>query len=150
MIISPNLLKRCSTCKENKSVEYFGKSASSKDGLRGICKPCRKIESKTLYAAWTDEQRQNHYLKGKLRKQAVQDEVFAYLTANPCVDCNEKDIVVLEFDHVRGIKEDNVSSLIVSQNREAIWKEIAKCDVVCANCHRRRTAKRAGWYKNDH
>ena len=32
------------------------------------------------------------------------------------------------------------------QSKEAILEEIAKCDLICANCHRIRTAKQLGWY----
>ena len=48
--------------------------------------------------------------------------------------------MVLEFDHVGDDKVANVSSLA---RRSAAWErieaEIAKCEVRCANCHRRRT-----------
>lgn len=72
-----------------------------------------------------------------------------YMATKVCsADCPERDPTVLEFDHVRGIKLANVSELIIAQNRKHLWIEIAKCDVVCANCHRRRTAKRGGWFKN--
>jgi hypothetical protein len=73
--------------------------------------------------------------------------VWGHLAANPCVDCGEADPVVLEFDHVRGEKVADVSQLMRRRNVGRLLAEIAKCDVVCANCHRRRTAARAGWSK---
>ena len=68
------------------------------------------------------------------------DHVVAYLHKHPCLDCGETDIRVLEFDHVRGTKVAPVSTMV--GNGYAIVridKEIAKCEVRCANCHRRRT-----------
>lgn len=73
---------------------------------------------------------------------------FDYLCAHSCVDCGEGDPVVLDFDHVRGVKVANVSALAFRLKRwETILEEIAKCEVVCANCHRRRTAERANSFR---
>lgn len=74
--------------------------------------------------------------------------VLEYLREHPCVECGESDPVVLEFDHVRGEKLADVATLVHShRNMKELEDEIAKCEVVCANCHRRRTASRAGWYR---
>ena len=54
---------------------------------------------------------------------------------------------VLEFDHLRD-KTSNVSYLIGSGQLKRVKQEIAKCEVVCANCHRRRTARRGDWYRH--
>jgi hypothetical protein len=66
------------------------------------------------------------------------------------VDCGEADPVVLQFDHVSDDKTEDVGRMLswaVSWKR--ILQEIAKCEVVCANCHARRTAKRhGGWFKS--
>ena len=64
-----------------------------------------------------------------------------YCEIHPCVDCGEKDIVVLEFDHVRGKKLFVIGSIRIDKPWEAILTEVEKCDVRCANCHRRRHAK---------
>ena len=60
----------------------------------------------------------------------------------PCADCGGHfPPECMDFDHVRGDKAFNLSrgwGLSVS----AILEEIAKCDVVCANCHRTRTKVR--------
>jgi hypothetical protein len=50
---------------------------------------------------------------------------------------------VLEFDHLRD-KEFTIGQALPYRNWQSILDEIAKCDVVCANCHRRRTARRKG------
>jgi 5-methylcytosine-specific restriction endonuclease McrA len=72
--------------------------------------------------------------------------VADYLRDHPCVDCGEDDLVVLDFDHLdptTKIKE--ISNLVYNTaGLSTIQVEIAKCEVVCANCHRRRTSKRRG------
>jgi hypothetical protein len=60
-------------------------------------------------------------------------------------DCGEGDPVVLDFDHVRGEKLFSVSKGLTDRSFDTLVAEMAKCEVVCANCHRRRTARRAGF-----
>jgi hypothetical protein len=65
-----------------------------------------------------------------------------YLETHPCIDCGEDDPIVLEFDHVRGEKKFNIAD--VTRNavgRRTLEKEIEKCEVRCANCHRRKTKR---------
>ena len=59
----------------------------------------------------------------------------------PCADCGLTfPAVCMDFDHVRGDKVDNVSYLVSGHRRwEIIETEIAKCEIVCSNCHRVRT-----------
>lgn len=60
----------------------------------------------------------------------------------PCADCGGKfPPVCMDFDHVRGTKKFNMAKA-VHRSLKAIDEEIAKCDVVCSNCHRIRTASR--------
>ena len=81
------------------------------------------------------------------RRKVLQDNIIAYLLKHPCVDCGEKDIIVLEFDHLRD-KKKGIAHLVKDVVRwNTIAEEIEKCEVVCANCHAKRTAKRAGYYK---
>jgi len=76
------------------------------------------------------------------------DFLLEYLLIHPCVDCGEDDPIVLDFDHVKGKKFKNVGRLCINGfSTDSIKKEIDKCDVRCANCHRRKTAKEFGWYK---
>lgn len=67
--------------------------------------------------------------------------VNEYLHDHPCVDCGEPDVIVLEFDHMRDTRA-SISRLKRSCGLEELSAEIAKCEVRCVNCHRRKTAER--------
>lgn len=83
-----------------------------------------------------------HCKKARLRNRRF---VYQYLAAHPCVDCGESNVLVLEFDHVRGTKKNDVAHMVHgSHSLETLRREIAKCEVRCANCHRIATAKRSG------
>jgi hypothetical protein len=76
--------------------------------------------------------------------------LFDYLKDKSCSDCGETDPIVLEFDH----DDPKLKSFQISQavnnsvSTENIMKEIMKCTIRCANCHRRRTAKQFKWFKS--
>ena len=72
--------------------------------------------------------------------------VYSYLAESGCVDCGIKDGRVLEFDHV-GEKRFEIAKGFTSYRLDRLLDEMKKCEVVCANCHRRRTAKRAGSWR---
>lgn len=75
-------------------------------------------------------------------------QLLLYLDEHPCVDCGESDPIVLDFDHIRGTKTASVSYLLgSSMSWDRVQKEIDKCVVRCANCHRKKTAKERGWIK---
>lgn len=65
------------------------------------------------------------------------------------MDCGEQDPVVLEFDHINPAeKTQSVASLISRYQVSRLMEEIEKCEVRCANCHRRRTAAQLGYYQD--
>ena len=60
----------------------------------------------------------------------------------PCIDCGGRfPPECMDFDHVRGEKSFNVGHG-ADRSQIQLAAEIAKCEVVCANCHRIRTAGR--------
>ena len=71
-------------------------------------------------------------------------ELYKYLRTlkenSPCVDCKiQYPYYVMDFDHVRGKKHKNVMELVPTLSKKIIDEEIAKCEIVCSNCHRERT-----------
>lgn len=103
--------------------------------------PFKNYKTKLAYnLKWNHAHRDQ--LQAVRRADIARNERYVsdYLFIHPCVDCGETDVVVLEFDHVRGGKRKYcVTALIDTRATIAfISKEISKCDVRCCNCHRRR------------
>lgn len=81
--------------------------------------------------------------KKKIRLQG-KALVFEYLKTHPCIDCGESDPVVLDLDHRDpSQKAGSIADMVnrVHSSIATITAEIEKCDVRCANCHRRKHAK---------
>ena len=137
-------MKKCSNCLKIKPLEDFQKRASTKDGRTNLCKPCKREYDNSYYKNIPGRKSQiTENRKESLRQ--VNKYIISYLKNNPCIDCGEGDIVVLEFDH-RGDKRNNVSN-IRRNGLKSVIDEISKCDVRCANCHRRKTARENGSYR---
>lgn len=138
-----SMWKKCGRCQVLKMSSEFPIRGFRNPCPHTYCFPCQREYSREHY-------RKFGYLHNKRRHQNRQryitrDQHFVdeYLRAHPCVDCGESDSVVLEFDHVRLEKLHNVSEMAMrGYPLSAIVAEIAKCEVRCANCHRRRTARR--------
>ena len=71
--------------------------------------------------------------------------VQALKTKTACADCKRRfHHSAMDFDHVVGSKESNISLLVnTAYSLKKVKREIAKCEIVCANCHRVRTWHRA-------
>jgi hypothetical protein len=143
-----DLVKRCFDCGREKVVSEFNRHAGKADGLQPRCRECQRTDSKNYYDANRTRMRQQIIAARARRRALLQQFVIEYLTEHPCVDCGEADLIVLDFDHVRGVKEHNISDLIAQEKPLAtLQAEITKCDVRCANCHRRRTFRERGSYR---
>jgi hypothetical protein len=111
------------------------------------CLFCRRSYNKTYHELRARSHRKAVALNRRTRKDRNAKMLAAYLESHHCVDCGESDLRVLEFDHVRSNKLADVSQLLAKVTRwELVAAEIEKCQIRCANCHRRKTAKQRGWY----
>ena len=137
-------MKICSKCGTNKPKSEFSKNLAKRDGLQGHCKECRQKYQKQWYRENTK------YQQERVKANAIRIDkwIWDYLADHSCVDCGETDPVVLEFDHrhpkTKLFTLSNAGKSVGSLPK--VKAEVAKCDVRCANCHRRRTAKMYGWY----
>ncbi|MDP1793764.1 MAG: hypothetical protein Q8K63_06460 [Acidimicrobiales bacterium] len=131
-------------CDPSKPFEDFAWRRKADNERDSYCRPCRAIY------------KQHHYAMNKARYKANAAEyvwktallraawLFDYFKDHPCSDCGETDPLVLEFDHLRD-KHFDIARGIRNKNWDVFIAELAKCEVVCANCHRIRTGLRAGF-----
>ena len=108
----------CSSCRYKSEVRRYNKNPEAKQRLRA--------QQATLNK------------KSRDRLRAMVNEIKSN---SGCVDCKGTfPPAAMEFDHVRGTKKYNVSEMVGSRmSDDAILKEIEKCEVRCANCHRIKT-----------
>lgn len=125
------MTKVCSHCNIEKPVYEFGKRSSNKDGLSNICKECRRKICLQSYYDHKETIRKN----AKNYKHKVQQYIDDYKSCG-CAICGEKDIACLDLHHLRD-KEFTISRSINRCSFEKIKKELDKCVVLCANCHRK-------------
>ena len=113
------------------------------------CKSCSREYIRGHY----DNNKRYYLDKARRRNKKIKKDnrvyIANYLKSHPCVDCGEKDILVLEFDHKnRTEKRYNISKMLMWKlPLEKLVEEIDKCEVRCANCHRRKTEKEQDSWK---
>ena len=133
--------RRCARCGSSKSVEEFTEKNPNTGARDCYCRPCRAEYGREHYV----KNKQRYIDAANRRNRDLRIErtgwLVEYFATHPCVDCGESDPVVLDFDHLRD-KSFNISRALNYRKWSRIIEEIEKCEVVCSNCHRRRTAQR--------
>ena len=133
--------RKCHRCGELKAIDEFSWRRKARGQRDSFCRPCRSAYGKEHYAA----NRQRYIDQARVQKQRLALErtryLIEYFAAHPCIDCGEAD----PWCSSSTISETNAS---ISDRRSrsklaSILAKIEKCEVVCANCHRRRTARGA-------
>lgn len=125
--------RRCGRCRVVRPVEMFYVDLERRESVRRgrrITMPCRVCQLEKN-DAWRAD------------RQAMVDRIK--LEAG-CADCGirSEHPEIYDFDHLPGeLKVARISTLLTKGTIEDLLAEIAKCEVVCANCHRIRTRARA-------
>jgi hypothetical protein len=121
--------KQCASCSRVLPINKF-KRRSSKGRQAGTrqsrCNRCLYV----LYQRPSDQ-----------RKTKV---IADYKISKGCADCGfNAHPSALDFDHLPGSEKSfDIGSNVANRRMEVIWEEIAKCEVVCRNCHAIRTDER--------
>jgi len=129
--------KYCKDCETTKDITEFAYKDKANNRRQNNCKDCHKIYVKKHYdnnkAAYKKRASTNTPIYIERNKQ----KIIEYLQQRPCTKCTNKDVDVLEFHHLAD-KKHNISAMVLSAySWKAIQKEISKCIVLCANCHRK-------------
>jgi hypothetical protein len=169
------MLKLCFTCDTLKPIDQFNKDKSKKDGLQSKCKLCKANYHKEKYANDSNyrkacnkrsnksaqkpqnKERYNKRIRNRFKenpqlrrnKNIKQRQwIYDFKKEHGCIQCGIKDPFVLDFDHINK-KNYSISTMITNSfSIEKIKEEIKNCRLLCANCHRRRTAIQFEWHKD--
>lgn len=126
--------KVCLECSKTLGVKKFSKNKCRKDGLQIYCKRCMGIRNKEYESKNKLKIRNNkkeYMIKNRLKLQR-------YKADHGCERCGENDYFALDFHHRnKKTKKDSINNLVSSRLFQQVWEEIKKCNLLCANCHKR-------------
>ena len=140
--------KRCNHCQQLREEEEFNWRYKSLGIRHPTCRYCAHSFNKDYYEGDAKEKHlQQVKERTELARVAAREFVYQYLLTHPCVQCGEADPRVLEFHHV-GQKDMEITRMVGGGwSVKRIQEEIGKCQVLCANCHRKITVEERGWFR---
>ena len=129
--------RTCTACKVTKPLSEFHRRG---DGYQWWCKDCRRAWD----AAYHERTRPIRLSQKRERMQSLVDWMRELKSSRPCTDCGRWfHHAAMGFDHLPGTtKRSEISTLLYSGYRQVLLDEIAKCELVCTNCHAIRTFMR--------
>ena len=125
------MMKRCCSCKQEKSLDDFHKGAN-------YCKPCASAASRSNY---TKRKKDSSWYEAHKEKRAQQTRdkkrKAVELMGDKCFDCgNSYPECVYDFHHLDSNQKDLNPSAAIKLSEERMMKELSKCVLLCSNCHR--------------
>ena len=132
------VMPTCSMClRELERAEF---SSRPNGRPTSYCKPCQRLSSKANYSV----SKTKHNAQRVVRRNSERQGIRAYLREvknQPCLDCKElHPYWAMDFDHRdRSTKSFTLAHAVRMSSLKRVKAEIAKCDLVCALCHRYRT-----------
>ncbi len=139
------LFKICTKCGYKKTIEefYYRKTGIRANKYYEKCKECMKARGVSYYRLNHERQLRLALIRRAVYRKSTK-EFLNIIKNKPCLDCGKSfPPYVMDFDHKEGEKKEKEVARMVAGgwSLKNIQKEINKCDLVCANCHRIRTYK---------
>lgn len=130
---------RCRGCQQEKPDEEFAWRNRERGIRLKLCRACKRAYNKV----WYRENEGTHKIAVVATKQAIRDRNRRWLddfkAKLSCVNCGEADPCCLDFHHREPEGKERALSDAIRRgwSIERLLEEVAKCDVLCANCHRK-------------
>ena len=135
----PNAFRSCAKCRERKPGSNFHRSRT---GQFSYCSECRRAYDRRYYAERGKEAR---LARAKVWRGEARAWMATLKEGRACADCGGVfPSFVMHWDHLPGhVKVAEISAMVANRRRDVVLEELAKCELVCANCHVMRTVARA-------
>jgi hypothetical protein len=155
-------MRECTKCGITKLVSEFHKTNANKAGYRPECIECRQASGRE-YARTHKKTNHRQYRKNykgfrakqkrrdKKRALRIRQEIRSIKESHPCTDCGQfYPYYCMDYDHLdASLKIKHIKGMMGTLSRKHVTEELAKCELVCVNCHRVRTFKRrTDWYNS--
>lgn len=130
--------KTCSGCRIIKPATDFNFKNRAAGVRHSYCRECGKKLTRSHY-----KRNKRAYLDRNTRARLRHRALIRRVKSRPCADCGvQYPYYVMDFDHRDGETKIFGLNAVNRMTLPGILREIEKCDVVCANCHRERTHRR--------
>lgn len=132
-----DITKCCGRCKEQRPIEHY-RVINSLGTRRRICNDCYNAKRREAYRK-DSTVRKGYKDSQTKRRRGIYKWLDDFKRTQQCKLCSENHPACMDFHHRDpSIKQGNITELVRRGcSRETILKEITKCDVLCANCHRK-------------
>lgn len=129
-------MKRCGRCDQTLEDTAFHRAGA---GLQDWCKTCKSDYARDYYV----RRREERVAYNASQRKRAAEWYLSLKAGRPCMDCRGVfHPAAMQWDHPPGVvKVANVAELYRGR-RARVLEEIAKCELVCANCHAVRTHER--------
>lgn len=135
------MIKTCTKCGFEKTLDKFNKHPNTKDGLDNRCKECVKEYKRSYYAANPDKAEAER-LNNKKYREAVKQKVFNHY-GERCACCGETERTFLTLDHINNDGAEHRRSLGKDRTTspDKVWRAVIKenypntFQILCYNCN---------------
>ena len=100
-----------------------------------MSREARREYDRNWYAGLSAQQKRHKVKTQAVRQKKIREEIRRYKQEHPCA-CGESHPACLDFHHLTKDKQINIADA-KGWGLARIMKEIKKCTVICANCHRK-------------
>ena len=127
--------KICTKCGKELPLTEFNFRDKSKGTYRAMCKECLHKRKNELYQTKYKERYRDKLRDNKKKHRELIRQKIKELKSCGCAICGEKDECCLDFHHLyeKDFNIGNCRDITI----DTLLKEIQKCIVLCANCHRK-------------
>lgn len=128
------MVKICTQCKEEKSLDEFRFLNKAKGIRQSSCAVCARQSSRKSYTA----NKETVVSKMLTRRRSLRIRMTEYKEERGCSKCPEHYSGCLEFHHPQDDKEFWIGDAIKNgKGWNTIMREVQKCILLCSNCHRK-------------
>lgn len=112
------MIKKCCTCKADKTSSAFSPDKRKQDGLNSQCRRCQ-LDAKKV-KRFNNKLKAVTYLGGKCQRCGIESN---------CLD-------IFDFHHRNPDEKEDSLNRLVNSDWDSIVSELDKCDLLCSNCHK--------------